>query len=441
MLDPAELAARARFSAGAGAQPREVLLAAQRRFLLALVEHAATSVPLYRQSASHRRVAAELRGLLHEPQAFLDCYRTLPILERETLQREGRGALLSDGLRPEELSAMRSSGSTGRPVVVLQTPLERVLYLELRGRTFRRLGVGGGPVAYVGIDSRTAEEKRHEAASRLRVIECRRPLAEVARELLERPFEVLIGYPGVLAELVERGPPGLAERGIRLVVASGEVLTPLVRRLLAEGFGAPVRETYASSECFWMAGSAPDELGLEVVEDGVLLEVQGESGALAGPGEEGEVIVTPLHSHAQPLLRYRLGDRALRGVDVEGPSRPAACVGPFSRLAEVRGRVLDYLVLPDGRRVHAYAFTIPLRDAADFVAQYTLVQPAPDRVLVRLLPSRPPGADELERLRAALAPLLPGVALELALVGELPRLVTGKFRLVERSFEAPSEAR
>src|SRR5690606_13536365 len=146
------------------------------------------------------------------------------------------------------------SGSSGVPMVVRHTHLERTLYLLLRARTFALLSDRfSGRITYVGLDSRTPEQKLRGAGGPLTVVECRQPLDRIIDALVASRPDVLIGYPSVLAEIAQGAPAEtVALLRPRLTVTSGEVLTTAVRHCLEESFGAPVTSTYASTECFWM---------------------------------------------------------------------------------------------------------------------------------------------------------------------------------------------
>ncbi len=147
--------------------------------------------------------------------------------------------------------------------------------------------------------------------------------ADVAAQLREANPDVLVGLPGMLDRLTA---PELADvvRGVRprLVIVGGEVATPAMRLRIRETFAAPLVETYASHECPLLAWECRHSGDLHTCDDGVLVEVLRDGGAVE-PGERGEVVVTNLHAYAMPFIRYRLGDLATRG-------ERCACGAPFA---------------------------------------------------------------------------------------------------------------
>src|SRR6185369_11844059 len=80
--------------------------------------------------------------------------------------------------------------------------------------------------------------------------------------------------------------------------------------------------------------------GAHVQEDHFLVEViDPESGAPVPPGTEGELVFTTLTKEALPMVRYRTGD--ISSIDLE----PCACGRTTARMARVRGRYDDMLII------------------------------------------------------------------------------------------------
>ena len=133
---------------------------------------------------------------------------------------------------------------------------------------------------------------------------------------------------------------------------------------------------------------------------------------LLPPAEgEGEVIVTSLDARAMPFLRYRLGDRS---ATLAGP---CACGSSFPRIAAPSGRVWDVVRLPSGRQLSPVAFQVVLRNV-DGIDQYRIVQQAPDRFDVTIVPGPSFAADALPVLKERLAAVLgEPVAVDLRLSG------------------------
>ena len=104
----------------------------------------------------------------------------------------------------------------------------------------------------------------------------------------------------------------------------------------------------------------------------------------------GEVIATGFANRAMPLIRYRTGDVATlrkHGGCPCGRSRPV--------IDELDGRIEDYVVTPDGRRIgrmdHVFKDALGSRKRRS-------CRPTPDAILVRIVPRPGYGADAQARI-------------------------------------------
>jgi phenylacetate-CoA ligase len=128
-----------------------------------------------------------------------------------------------------------------------------------------------------------------------------------------------------------------------------------------------------------------------------------------------------------PFIRYRLGDLVTRAAT------PCACGAPFSTLGAIQGRMLDYFRLPGGRLVHPYELGDPLVDhAASWLRRFQLVQEREDSVVLKVVPSRRPSAEELAAVqRIATAAFGPAVKFQVTFVDTIAAERSGKFRVYQ----------
>jgi phenylacetate-CoA ligase len=356
----------------------------------------------------------------------------LPYTDKAEMRREGEAGLLARGLDPEQLLAVRTSGSSGEPFTVRRTWLEDKLQYLLRLRTFRAFGIRHRDrVVAVGVGNRPGNGDRKLVGRSLRALGIHHKLvvdglqepAQVAVQLRAARPEVLVGLPSMLHRLTA---PELAdvigEIRPRVVVIGGEVATPTMRLRIREAFGAPLYETYGSHECPLMAWECRHSGDLHTCDDGVLVEVL-RDGTAVEPGERGEVVVTNLHAYAMPFIRYRIGDLATRAA-------PCRCGAPFAAIGEIQGRMIDYFPLPDGRVLHPYEIVTRLVwGPREWMKQYQLVQERRDLVVLYAVAAQPPPAERLEEIGRAVRPVLgSGVAFEVRVVEGIPFESTGKLR-------------
>jgi phenylacetate-CoA ligase len=172
------------------------------------------------------------------------------------------------------------------------------------------------------------------------------------------------------------------------------------------------------------------------------VEVVRPDGTPCQPGEDGDVVVTFLANRSMPLIRYRIGDRAVPA----DPLEPCPCGRPFPRLMNVVGRALDAFLRADGTWVHGVNVK-RFNRWTPWIAQFQVVQLTVDHVLVRLVDrerlvdpvtSRRAG---LEAIAAYLRELMgPACRVSFEFLDHIPRAPSGKYRLTMRLGPAACQA-
>ena len=155
--------------------------------------------------------------------------------------------------------------------------------------------------------------------------------------------DVLEGYATTVAAVADLMTA--EDRGrlrLKFIAAGAEPLTPGRRRRIGAGFGARVYDLYGSEEFNLIAAECPQSGLLHFCEGSVLVEVL-RDGHPVEAGEEGEAVITALHSYAMPMLRIALGDKVRKGPAL------CPCGAPFGTLEGVEGREDPLFPLPDGR--------------------------------------------------------------------------------------------
>jgi phenylacetate-CoA ligase len=394
------------------------------RHLRRIIRHAHANIPLYRDIWN-------ARGSSPESVRTAGDLSALPAVTRKDFRTRTPDESLARGCDPSRLITIRTTGSTGEPLAVRRTPAEDFVFHVFRMRTMSSFGLRPKDrMARVGTHSHEQSPLAWRAAQRIGLFrQTQVPLldtpSDIAAALGKADPDVVTGNSGVLTRAAREVArlSGRAPRP-RFVVTSSEMLTPGMRRRIAEAFACPVYDTYCSEE-FGLIAWECRETGLyHVCDDNVVVEVL-KDGRSAREGERGDIVVTALHYYAQPFVRYLLGDEV-----VPGPA-PCPCGAPFSTLSEISGRSVDYLSLPGGRELYAAAAAHVIQAVAPWVEQYELVQERTDMVRVRLVAAPVPPPEGLIRLRDGLITLLgPGIDVELELVPEIVPEPGEKYRFL-----------
>lgn len=390
--------------------------------LRALVGHTRRAVPFYRD----RLPAALGDGDGNGDEAALTwaAWSRLPVLRRAEVQAAGE-ALNSTAVPAShgEIGSSKTGGSTGTPVRVQKTSLaaQFAAAFVLRNHLWRPLDPGRKLAVIREPEALTlsAEQRRAAHAGGLRLPRWPEALArlfptgpaaflsvltptalQLAWLARERP-SYLVTFPSNARFLAEAClARGIELPGLEAVLTIGEVISDQVRQACHDAWGAWVNGPYSSADAGILALQCPAHQHYHVQAEGVLLEVLGEDGRACAPGEVGEVVVTPLHNFAAPLLRYALGDHAEVGA-------PCPCGRGLPVLSRVLGRERNMLRLPSGDVMWPDLQSGVYRELAP-VTRFQLAQTALDRLELRLVVERPLTADEERRLEEHIRTRFPG---------------------------------
>lgn len=169
-------------------------------------------------------------------------------------------------------------------------------------------------------------------------------------EINRRKPHLVHAYAGSLYQLASHGKArALKAHRPSAIVTSAETLQPFMRKSIEEYFRCKVHDFYGSREVGPMAAEC-DKGRMHLFNFNNYVEVLGDRNRPVNPGEEGRVIVTTLHNYSMPLIRYEIGDLAVRG-------EACSCGYPGPTLDKILGRVTDHFVTEDGTLVHGEYFT------------------------------------------------------------------------------------
>lgn len=417
--------------------PHERLLLRQREQLAALLAHAVSHVPFYRERPAG--------GLAQLPQAddWQKAWRQIPILRREEIQAaDASGALLAERLPAGhgEWREIYTSGSTGTPIRSVRSQMWELIWsaFTVRDHLWHRRDLGGtfaairesGKGKALWPEGTTAPSWGYStdavfATGPLVTLNITTPIERQVEWLLRCDPDYLLTHPSIAQLLAEAcRASGVRPTRLRQVITISENLRPGVREACQAAWGVPLVDIYSTREAGYLALQCPDHEHYHVQAEGVFLEVLRENGEPCAPGEVGRVVVTPLHNLAMPLIRYDIGDLAEVG-------EACPCGRGLPVLRRVLGRTQNMLMLPNGERrwpLLASSDLEAMTEAAPPLRGYQIVQREIDRLELRLVVVRPLSeAEEKAIARWARAKFGEAFRVDLAFPSELPRSAAGKF--------------
>jgi phenylacetate-CoA ligase len=377
----------------------------QNHALRALVTHAGTHVPYYREL--FRSLGLDPRDI--RTRADLTA---LPLLTREIVSSR-YDDLVDPAHRGKNLKK-GTSGTTGKPLKFEYSRSSECWRQAVKLRGYGWAGFrpgrktfyywadvsGARPTVKVRLDRALRRETyfdsmRQDEASRVHALELIRRL---------RP-EIIVCYTQSCAQFAR----WILDRGLRdwddiPVICGAEAVLGADRAVLVRAFGPGIFETYGSRETMLMAAECEAHDGMHLSEENLVVEVV-RGARSAFPGEAGDVVVTDLHNYGMPMIRYANGDLA-RFAE---PGR-CACGRGLDRLEHVDGRRADTMLDKEGNVVPGIIFHVLFSDARlELVKQFQAVQSASGAVVLKVVRGRDYAEDAFQAIKGRFATYLRGL--------------------------------
>lgn len=400
----------------------------QRRRLRELLLHAFRHVPFYR-----RRF--EIAGITPLDINSVDELSAFPALTRAEVRKYG-AELLARNIPVSARTLSFAGGSTGGSIPVWIDNSRHGLNHALIDRCNSWAGMRPRDT-YASLCGQGSDVQPGSSASWLRRFADHKLLLNtalfseddlnryVALLRQERPlFMVAHAQSAVLfARWCRRH--AIRDLRFRSIIVTSEELLPGDRETLENVFGARVFNRYGCREFSIIAADCPSFAGMHVNADTLIVEVEPISGL---PPGTGRVLVTDLFNRSMPLIRYEIGDLA-SVLETD----PCPCGRSLPRIANVHGRMTDFLVTPDNRRISGMSLA-QLTGGMPQVCQMQFVQKDAMNVQLRVVAGEGYGADTIAELRRRLDPWFRGTPeLSIVTVDRIPTEPSGKYRYVINS--------
>ena len=417
---------------------RQAIQAFQLAQLNRLIRYAGRHVPYYTD-------LFQAAGLEGQQCRHIEDIRQIPVLDRRVV-KEHPEAFLSRHPRGRMIR-LKTTGTTGSPLTVFTDKTARRTNYAFFDAFLRSVGLR--PAArHVVIGGRiicppsTAAPPywRHSVFQNALLMSAYHisegSLADYLAAMRRYDPEYIEGYPSALftiARLAGAGEQFLPKGALRGMVTSSETLHRQQRRVIEDFFGVPVYDQYGNAEMCCMVHQCRQGR-YHVRSDYGVLEILDENNNPAAPGQPGAVICTGFVNYRMPLIRYRIGDRAIWSEEQQCPCGLATPI-----LAEIIGREDDVIVCPDGRTVGRMSPV--LKGLPILEAQY--VQQTMTDLLVRVVPAAEfDSSRDIERVIMAVQKRLGHeMNIHVALVRRLETDRGGKLRNVISQLDTPHRTR
>lgn len=413
--------------------PPEELFAHQREQLRAAFQHAKENVPFYTERFAKA-------GFDPSGDITPEIMRRLPVLTRTEYQEGGAGTAATQYPPGHGKSVqIRTSGTTGRPIVLSKTAMSHLMWsaIELRGHLWHRRDVRGklAVIRWMEKPKAMAPDGAHSgnwgpppsiffpATGPFALLNIASRLEEQAAWLARENPDYLLSYGSniqALAEYFEQ--KGFILPRLRQIATVSEVVTAQLRETCRRVWNVPITDLYSCEEAGHLAHQCPDHEHYHVQSENVYLEVVDDKGEPCPPGTSGRVVITTLHNFASPLIRYEVGDYAEAGT-------LCSCGRGLPVLTRILGRKRNRLVLPNGDTEFPYLGEHKEYQAiTDAVRQFQFIQRSVDEIEQKLVVSKPLTAKQEEQMKALIVRSL-GHPFRVTFTyhDDIPRSPSGKF--------------
>jgi len=304
-------------------------------------------------------------------------FRKLPTLTRLDIQQAGdsfysRYIPKSHG-QPGET---RTSGSTGEPVRIRKTQIDALYWTAhaIRDhlwarRDFRHklLSIRADIFKY-GENPNWGQPMSDIWQTGLSIgMPATFDMREQLKIIKEFQPGILLIYPNNLSIILdEMELDGGDFSYIKHVKTIGETVHQWQRDKTQRVLGLKIEDNYSSNEMGCMAIQCPTTDNYHVMTETVIVEILNDDNQPCAPGEVGRLVVTDLHNHASPLIRYDIGDWAEAG-------ERCSCGRGLPTIRRFIGREHSILTRPDGTRIWPIFYGAKMNDIAP-VRQYQFRQ-------------------------------------------------------------------
>lgn len=360
----------------------------QNENIVQLIQHAYNTVPFYKKWYDEYGVdISQIKTV--------DDLKKLPVLTK-SLVKENQEELISNKFKKDILSKQLTSGTTGTPLTIYQTEDSLSLQWAIFWRFRERFGVKYGDRSLMfGARLPISQHQQHPPYWRHdffnnRVYVSTSHISEknvhpIVNYLNSTQFKFFTGYPSAmvnLAELMKENDLKLSNKP-EMIFAASDALLKNHEKIIGEVFGAPVTELYGNVE-FAGTMSKCEQGRFHVDYEHCYIEKQ-----KVGNSDNHELILTGWGNQAMPFIRYRIGDY---GVPC---NTPCGCGRHSDTFASIDGRLEDYVLTPDGRKLIGMNQVF---EYAEHALEIQLFQENKNEVIFRIVPDRKFGDEDKKAL-------------------------------------------
>lgn len=389
-----------------------------------ILSHAAQTIPHYKYLRNKEKLTLNDFPIIHKSEIKnnIDDFMWHPHLKHE-------------------LICEKSSGSSGIQGTIYMSREEQSKVIALQTLLWEWAGYKiGSPMLQTGITpNRSLEKKikdslfkvRYEAAFGLN----KKDILTALDSFKDTPQAIFGGYASSLFIYAQTAlAAGRKDLKFKTIISWGDKLFDHYRTTIEKAFNCRVFDLYGTTEGFVIAGQK-DVSFPYILTPQVFLELLNEKGEMVKDGEIGQVVVTHLDAYEMPLIRYNLGDLAIKLPRTDYPTERELA---FPLLKKIIGRNTDIIHTPKGNSMVVHSFTGIFEHIPE-IKQFRVIQHELSEIIIEYLPDRGFSPTILQTIESRiLGELNESISVKFTEVNHIPDSPSGKPQLIVSTLQPTS---
>ena len=340
----------------------------QKKGLKSIINHAFHTVPYYKEYFNNITTNVSIKDF--------------PILTKELL-REQKERLISNEFSENMLQKNYSSGSSGIQSFSFSEKKHKYFLQGIQSHWYLWSGYKiGNPVLQFGISpKRTFPKNIKDLLYNVHYLNSfsldKQDHLHTIQTVKNKKIEYIIGYPSAINEFAKVMIEAGENHTIKGIISLGDKLFPHFKNNFNKAFNTPkIIDTYGCAEGLLMACSNDLEY-YYIMSPHVYIEIVDDFGNEVNDGQLGHVLVTSLTNKAMPMIRYKLGDLAIK---LPREKYPKDRKFNYPLLEKIVGRETDVILTPNGKTLIVHSFT-GIVEYYPEIKQYKITQNELDSIL------------------------------------------------------------
>ncbi|MDR2270650.1 MAG: hypothetical protein LBF27_07065 [Sphingobacterium sp.] len=362
----------------------------------------------------------------------------IPLLTKDIIRNEGESLLNRHYVNANKAFKNTSGGSTGEPVVFYRTQEQANHGMA---NYYYALNLNGVNIYDVSVDLWGAERDMYNTKSKFNfrsffnnkfALNTFVLSDEIIEDYVKRLNKIRPKFIKAYVHSIYDIAKFINRHGISIsfkpiIHCTTGPLYPEMRLEIARAFNnARVYNFYGSREVSAIASETLKDNGMSVLFDNVFVEVLDQDGIPVKKGEEGDIVITTLNNFYMPLIRYKIGDRAIKGDEID--------FGTL-KLDTVKGRTLGVILKKDGTKIDGQFFTTLFFHKSS-IKSFQLIQKSIDLLELSIVKSSTYEERELNEIVERIKKEVPDADIKITFCEKISLTSTGKIMYVYSLLES-----